>query len=165
MSSRKAKGDLAELKVACDLVERGYRIAIPFGEDADYDLVLLRGEKIERVQVKYSTSKNGVVPVKCTSDSLTNGKVRQTKRYTAKMIDWLAIYDSTTDRCFYINAAELGEGKTMLHLRLVPTRNGQSLGIRYAEDYCDPEVRSETLMEPAGLEPATSALQTPRSPN
>ncbi len=75
MSSLKAKGDLAELKVACDLVERGYQVAIPFGEDADYDLVLLRDEKIERVQVKHSTSRNGVVPVKCKSHSLTNGRV------------------------------------------------------------------------------------------
>ncbi len=53
------------------------------------------------------------------------------------MIEWLAIYDSATDRCFYISAAELGEGKSMLHLRLEPTRNGQSVGIRYARDYCD----------------------------
>jgi PD-(D/E)XK endonuclease len=137
MSSLKAKGDLAELKVACDLVERGYRVAIPFGEDADYDLVLLRDEKIERVQVKHSTSRDGVVPVKCKSHSLTNGRVRQTKHYTANMIEWLAIYDSSTDRCFYISAAELGEGRSQLHLRLEPTRNGQSVGIRYAKDYCD----------------------------
>jgi hypothetical protein len=31
--SRKAKGDLAELKVAADLRARGYRIAFPYGED------------------------------------------------------------------------------------------------------------------------------------
>ena len=38
MAPLKTKGDLAELKVACDLVERGYRVAIPFGEDCDFDL-------------------------------------------------------------------------------------------------------------------------------
>jgi hypothetical protein len=128
------------------LVERGYQVAIPFGEDSDFDLVLLRGDKNERVQVKYSTSKDGVMPVHCYSNSLTNGKVRRRKHYTARMIEWLAIYESTTDRCFYVNAAELGEGKSTLHLRLEPTRNNQSVGIRYAEDYCDLEVRSETLM-------------------
>ena len=32
--TRKQKGDLAELKVACDLRRRGYEIAIPFGEEA-----------------------------------------------------------------------------------------------------------------------------------
>jgi hypothetical protein len=44
MAPLKAKGDLAELKVATDLVERGYRVAIPFGEDCDFDLILIRDE-------------------------------------------------------------------------------------------------------------------------
>ena len=39
--TRKAKGDLAELKVATDLIERGYMVALPYGEDWDFDLVLV----------------------------------------------------------------------------------------------------------------------------
>ena len=39
MASLKRKGDLAELKVAADLIDRGCRISIPFGEDCDYDLI------------------------------------------------------------------------------------------------------------------------------
>jgi PD-(D/E)XK nuclease superfamily protein len=135
--TRKGKGDLAELKVACDLLERGHQIALPYGEDWDFDLILLRHGRLERVQVKHSASRNGVIPVKCRSHSLTTGKVRHTKHYTAQTIDWIAIYDRTTDRCFYIRASELGSGKSILHLRLTPARNGQSAGIRYAEDYCD----------------------------
>jgi hypothetical protein len=42
MASLKVKGDLAELKVAGDLAERGYRIAIPFGEDWNFDLIFGR---------------------------------------------------------------------------------------------------------------------------
>jgi hypothetical protein len=34
----KTKGDLAELMVAADLMRRGYKIALPYGEDWDYDL-------------------------------------------------------------------------------------------------------------------------------
>jgi hypothetical protein len=135
--TRKGEGDLAELKVACDLVERGYQIAFPFGEDWDFDLVVLRNGCLERVQVKHSVSKNGVIPVKCRSHSLTNGRVRHTKHYTSETIDWLGIYDRTTDACFYVKATELGSGRSMLHLRLIPTRNGQSAGIRYADDYRD----------------------------
>jgi hypothetical protein len=126
---------LAELKVACDLVARGYSVAMPFGEDCDFDLVLLRDGKLERVQVKYSTSSNGVIAVRCKSHSLTNGKIRRTKHYTAATIDWLAVYDPTTDRCFYLGAEELGAGRSIIHLRLTPTRNSQSSGIRYAENY------------------------------
>src|SRR5262245_41605368 len=112
MAPLKTKGDLAELKVACDLLERDYRIALPYGEDNDFDLILIREAKLERVQVKYTRSDARVVEVKCYSHSLTNGKIRRTKHYTAATIDWLAVYDATTRRCFYIPSAELGSGRS-----------------------------------------------------
>ena len=135
MAPLKAKGDLAELMVAADLMRRGYKIALPYGEDWDYDLILCRGDALERVQVKYACSDGCVVPVRCRSLSLTGGKVRETKKYTAVTIDWLAVYDVTTTDCFYVPAAELGEGRAILALRLVPPANGQRQGIRWAADY------------------------------
>jgi hypothetical protein len=141
MAPLKTKGDLAELKVATDLLERGYRIAIPYGEDHDFDLILCRGERLERVQVKYTRSDGHVVPVRCRSSSLTNGKVKQIKRYTSGTIDWLAVYDATTSRCFYVPAAELGVGMDLIHLRLTEAKNGQKRGIRFADDYSAPEAR------------------------
>jgi hypothetical protein len=156
MASLKKKGDLAELKVAADLVERGYRIAIPFGEDDDFDLIVCRDERLERVQVKYTRSDGMVIAVRCRSHSLTNGKVRHTKHYTSATIDWLAVYDATTDRCFYIPAIELGTGKSLLHLRLKEAKNGQRSGIRFAEDYREPEVRQLTT-DLGSSEPLSSA--------
>jgi hypothetical protein len=135
--NRKGKGDLAELKVACDLVSRGYKVAFPYGEDWDYDLIVGRGDALERVQVKHARSDGAVVPVRCGSHSLTNGKVRATKRYTAEMIDWLAVYDATTQRCFYIPATALGSGRSSLYLRLCPTRNGQVSGTHPASRYVE----------------------------
>jgi hypothetical protein len=169
MASTKRKGDLAELKVATDLVELGYQVAFPFGEDSDFDLILVRGSRLERVQVKHSRSKDGVIPIKCRSHSLTNGRIRRTKRYTANVIDWIAVYDGVTDRCFYVPANELGEGMSQMHLRLTPARNGQEARIRYAARYTrpDPTALQTSLdeVEPAGFEPATSDLQNPRSSN
>jgi PD-(D/E)XK nuclease superfamily protein len=114
----KQLGDLAQLEVACDLIRRGHRVAFPYGEDVDFDLVLCRGRILERVQVKHARSRGGVVAVKCRSHSLTGGRVRRTKHYTPP-------------------AAELGGGRSELHLRLVPPRNGQRAGIRWADDYAD----------------------------
>jgi hypothetical protein len=121
--------------IAADLIRRGYKIAIPYGEDWDFDLIVCRDEKLERVQCKYTRSDGDVVVVRCFSHSMTNGRVRATKHYTAATIDWLAVYDATTDDCYYIPAAELGSGMAMMHLRLVPTRNNQQSGIRRAGDY------------------------------
>jgi hypothetical protein len=59
MAPLKKKGDLAELKVAADLVSRGCELSIPFGEDSDYDLIADYGGRLHRVQVKYTKSDAG----------------------------------------------------------------------------------------------------------
>jgi hypothetical protein len=169
MAPLKRKGDRAEIEVARDLIRRGYRIAIPYGEDWDFDLVFSRpgNVELERVQVKYTASNGEFIEVRCSSHSLTNGRVRRTKRYTAETIDWMAVYDLTTDRCYYVHAQELGTGKSQLILRLVPPKNNQSLRIRFAADHQapDPPERGALEVEPAGLEPAPFRMQTERSPN
>ena len=186
MAPLKKKGDLAELKVATDLSARGYRIVFPHGEDHDYDLIADNGTDLLRVQVKYTESDGRVVGVRCYSKSLTNGKVMQTKCYTAKTVDCIAVYDRTTERCYYVPARLLGAGRFELSLRLQPTVNNQQIGIRRAEDYFDPPVLKRVIrlplmeiehpatlfneearkgVEPAGFEPAASALQKRRSAN
>jgi PD-(D/E)XK endonuclease len=110
MARLKTKGDLAELKVATDLLSRGCRIALPFGEDCDYDLIADTGDDLHRIQVKHVTSDGAVCEIHCMSHSLTNGKIRQTKRYTAETIDWLAVYDRTTERCFSFPRSSLARG-------------------------------------------------------
>jgi hypothetical protein len=137
MAPLKRKGDLAEAMVAADVLRRGYRVAFPFGEDWDYDLIVCRGAALERVQVKYAASHDGILEVRCRSHSLTNGRIRATKHYTSSTIDWIAVYDATTGGCFYVPATELGEGRSLLHLRLGPARNRQQRGIRWAADYAD----------------------------
>jgi PD-(D/E)XK endonuclease len=133
--NRKAKGDLAELRVGADLRERGYKIALPFGEDWDFDLIVCREGRLERVQVKYTRSDGCVISVRCYSLSLTNGKVRRTKRYTAATVDWIAVYDATTNRCYYVPSSEFTHGRREISLRLVPTLNNQRGRIRWARDY------------------------------
>ncbi len=163
MAPLKRKGDLAELKVAADLAARGCSISLPFGEDCDYDLIADFEGILHRVQVKYTESDGEVIVVRCRSHLLTNGRVRRTKLYTAETIDWIAVYDRTSDHCYYLPASELGTGRSMLHLRLIPARNGQRIGVRDAGEYVDPDFSRDPRMEPAGLEPATSTVQASRS--
>jgi hypothetical protein len=133
-----AQGRQAEIEVARDLIRRGFRIAIPYGEDWDFDLIFQRpgSQALERVQVKHAKPRGAVIPVRTRSSSLTNGKVRA------------------------VPAVELGDGRDEISLRLSPTKNCQVKGVRYAEDYVDPaplaQLSSRGEMEPAGFEPATS---------
>ena len=170
MAPLKKKGDLAELKVAADLMSRGYGIAVPWGEDCDFDLIAYRDTELHRVQVKHVRSDGSVLVVRCRSHSLTNGRVRNVKLYTAETIDWLSVWDATTDACFHIPARELGEGRNQLHFRLAPCRNNQERGVRHASHYTRFGAESITHprqleMEPAGFEPAASAVQERRSTN
>ena len=137
MAELKRRGELAEMKIATDLVARGFRVAFPFGEDWEVDLIVCRGRSLERVQVKHVASDGVTIDVRCYSQSLTSGKVMAVKRYTAATIDWLAVYDSTTDRCFYIPAAELRDGRSSISLRLVPPSYGRRKDVRLADDYAE----------------------------
>ena len=49
MAESKRKGDLAEIMVIADSIKRGYKVAIPYGEDWPCDLIVLRNGKLERV--------------------------------------------------------------------------------------------------------------------
>lgn len=135
MAGTKSKGDLAEIAVAADLLKRGYKIAFPYGEDWDFDLVLYRHGALERIQAKYAESDGSTIVVRCRSHSLTNGHVRAVKKYTSRTIDWLAVYDGTTGQCFYIPACELANGRSTMTLRISDARNGQQARIRWAADY------------------------------
>jgi hypothetical protein len=128
----KQLGDIAEAAVMADVLRRGYRVLLPYGEDWPFDLVVVKNGEFHRVQVKHGRSSNGVLIAKCTS---TNNWV--TLKYTKDVIDVLAIWDSTTGRCFYIPAEELGAGRAMMNLRLDPARNNQVRGIRWAERYTE----------------------------
>jgi PD-(D/E)XK endonuclease len=79
--------------------------------------------------------------VECKSNSLTNGKVKRVKRYTARTIDWIAVYDRTSDAWYYVPATELGNGRDALSLRLAPAENNQRRGIRFAGDYTAPQAK------------------------
>ena len=79
-----------------------------------------------------------MIGVRCRSHSLTKGKIRRTKHYTVETIDLLAVYDVTSDRCYYLPASELGTGRSTLHLRLKPAKSGQRIGTRPAENYLEP---------------------------
>ena len=49
-------------------------------------------------------------------------------------MDWIAVYDATTDRCFYL-PANVWNGQVCVNLRLAPTANGQVKRIRFADSY------------------------------
>lgn len=126
------KGITAEMIIAAEAVKRGYKVAFPFGHDWKYDLIVERNGKLERIQCKYTQSKNGVVAIRCASMSEWVHY-----KYKESDIDWIAAYDTQTDKCYFIPSSMLGEGRSLINLRLSPTKNNQDKGILWAKDYLE----------------------------
>ncbi len=127
----KIKGDLGQAMVMADALKRGYKVALPLGEDWRYDLVIEKEGKLLRVQCKYVESTRGVIKVRCeTHDG------RSYYRYQKTDLDYIAVYDKVTDKCYYIGSSYLGRnGRGSLSLRTVKARNGQLKGTYKAEDF------------------------------
>jgi hypothetical protein len=141
------KGEVGEAMVIADLIRQGHDIAIPFGHNQPFDLIVVRKEdgRLEKVQVKYATSDGKTVRAVIGSSSAW-----VSHRYTADEVDWVVIYEATTNQCFYLPSS-LWDGQTPLSLRLVPTLNAQVKGIWWAENF------TRLLGDPRQLSPPSSA--------
>ncbi|MBI5732808.1 hypothetical protein HY967_02510 [Candidatus Jorgensenbacteria bacterium] len=127
----KIKGDLGQAMVMADTLKRGYKVALPLGEDWRYDLIVLKNRKLLRIQCKYVESNNGVIKVRCeTHDG------RSYYRYKQEDLDYIAVYDKVTEKCYYIHCKHLGNGgRGSLSIRTVPAKNGQKKKTFKAEDF------------------------------
>lgn len=129
-AATKTKGDIGQVKVMGDLLTKGYKVAIPLGEDWRYDLIVDKNNRLLRIQCKYVELTNGVIKVRCeTHDG------RNYYRYKQEDLDYIAVYDKITDRCYYISCSYLGGGRGSLSLRIQETKNGQKKRILRAEDF------------------------------
>lgn len=129
MNTRLLRGSQAEHRVAFDLVRRGYGVAWPSSPGHPFDLVLIRPDhRLERVQVKCACSDGEVVAVKCAS---TSDWVQYS--YSSDMVDWIAVWDETTDACYYLRADDAARRE--VRLRLTPPKNGQVEKVRWAADH------------------------------
>ena len=122
------KGKLAEALVMAEAIRRGLIVSVPFQEDCSYDLVLDDGERLSRVQVKYTESDGNVIKVSC--QSCNNW---QTKNYDESIIDALICYDATSG-LFLCLGAELFQQR-QVNFRISAPVNGQVARIRFATDY------------------------------
>jgi hypothetical protein len=127
----KTKGDLGQAMVMADALKRGYKVALPLGEDWRYDLIVEKQKKLLRIQCKYVESTSGVVKVRCeTHDGRSYYKYKQAD------LDYIAVYDKITDKCYYVKSDYLGmNGRGAISLRIAKTKNGQKKKVLNAEDF------------------------------
>jgi prevent-host-death family protein len=128
------KGNVAELAIATEAAKLGLSVLKPLTEHERYDLVLVIGGQLLRVQCKWGSHRGDIIQVRLRSSyhSPTRGYVVTT--YAASEVDLIAIYCAELN-CCYLVPAVLFEGRATLHLRLNQTKNNQRAALNWAADY------------------------------
>lgn len=126
------RGKITELSVAQSFLELGFQVSEPLVSDSRYDFIADVNGKLLKIQVKTArVSEDGSKITFATSSSHTNTKKTIHKSYTSDEIDYFAtVYQG---QCYIISVKECGSREQSL--RLLPTKNGQTTGVKFLEDY------------------------------
>jgi PD-(D/E)XK endonuclease len=119
-----AKGNLTEARILAAFVAAGYLVSVPFGAGHKYDFVVDDSTRLLRVQCKTGRVKNGTLLFNAYSQS-GNGSVKMSYRGLA---DLFAVLNPEDDKVYLVPVEEVGV--TDVSLRLAPTLNRQSQGVR-----------------------------------
>lgn len=123
------KGEVGELRVKQDLLERGFLVLEPLQQNSPYDVVAHDGDnKWWKIQVKFVTEKNGAICAK-----FTRRKVhKKNNNRPNEMFDVGAFYCPSTNECYYFLREEIPDC-TQMRLRLSSEKDFDS--IRWARNY------------------------------
>ena len=133
-------GNLTELQVITGLYAFGCDISIPFGNSQKYDLIMDYNNHLYRIQVKHAREileEGKLVAFSFNTRWQGHNASGYTQNYyTKEEIDFFATYNS--GRVFLIPVEQCSGKKKKI--RLVPTKNNQTKGVNFAEDYLAEEV-------------------------
>lgn len=133
--NHKAIGERSEAIILAKLLEVGYGVLTPFGDNLRYDLVIEDADgQFWRVQCKTGWMDEEKSVIKFATASSYNHTMRNKgwKDYRGQC-EYFAVYCPET-RGVYLVPVDL-VGRMQATLRLVPTVNKQEKGVRWAEEY------------------------------
>ncbi len=131
MATTNEKGKIAEAQILAAFVRAGVRVAIPFGGDSPYDLIAEINGKLFRVQVKWGRVVNGCV-LFATAHQKRPNTTEGFQRWAYEDVDLFAVYSEQGES--YLVPPEMTSA-TITQLRLRPTKNHQSSGVRFAANF------------------------------
>lgn len=151
-------GVRSEVALTHVFVQLGYAVFLPIGHNHRYDLLLDAGERFLRVQCKTGKLRDGVVRFNTVSTRCNRYEVHR-RGYDGEA-DGFAVWCPQNGKAYYIPLADVPAG--IGTLRIEPTANNQTHGVRWASDY---ELRLTREEPGTGLEPVRAVLQERCSTN
>lgn len=125
----KEVGEITEAKVLAELVELGYNVAEPFGENTRYDYIVDDDDDLYRVQVKTGRLDGGAISFDVCS-TMSNSSGSREESYHGDIDAFAVWYDGSL---YWVPIEDAPSAK--MKLRIEPTKNNQSANINWADDY------------------------------
>jgi hypothetical protein len=123
----------------------------PISVGCRYDLVIDEGDRFIRVQCKTGVLRQGRVVFRVYSVDASRPRPRS---YHGQ-VEAFGVYCPGTMSCYLVPMDAVISCDTMVALRVIPSRNGQTRGIRLAEEYVIPNdiLLAEALLSSLTLLP------------
>jgi hypothetical protein len=129
------KGDIAEAAVILDLTKRGFTVFKPLTQNTYADVIIMKNDRIETVQIKFVTASNGKLPVPLRKQMSTTKEVRETYKYNQTNLDWIAVYSPDPELVLYLPRGVWSTNGVQMDIRLNTTKNKQTKNVRMYNDY------------------------------
>ena len=136
----KQLGNITEVQVMLGFLQLGYNVLTPYGDCERYDFVADVNGKFIKIQVKSSKASDDKTKFSFNTASThySDGKCVH-HSYSKEDIDYFAtVYDNQV----YLIPVEECSTRAQ-SLRLIPAKNGQTRGVKWAKDYRLEEVIKE----------------------
>jgi hypothetical protein len=130
----KDKGNIGEAVVLAEFVKRGISVALPFGDNARYDLIAEFNGKLNKIQIKYCNqqiSENNSISCPCASS--TNHTTN--KHYTTyeNDVDYFCFYIVEWNECILVPIDVIGTKKVITFRQEKPKNNQANVNL--VQDY------------------------------
>lgn len=125
----KTISDVGVSKIIARAIELGYSVALPFGDNQRYDLILVHNKVVRLAQCKTGRLRNGVV--RGNSCSHDHGAKRASRNYKND-VDIFLIYCPDNGKIYIADVNAIPPHK--FHLRVDAALTNYS-GIHWAKDY------------------------------
>lgn len=125
----KRKGNIGQFATGLGLTKLGYSVFTEEGDISKVDLIAEKDGKLIRFQCKAITPQKGSLTLRARKSG-----PGFSFNYSPEMFDYFAVYDLNSGQLYAVPSNHMDSNKC-INLRVEPSKNNQSVGIKNADDF------------------------------